>query len=329
MKKALQYLIIFSIGAVFLYFTFKGIAWNDLWDKIKHCNPSWLIVGIGISIFSHFIRAWRATQFYSALGYKIGNVNSYLAVMIGYMMNYFIPRAGEVSRCAVLKKTDDLPVDKSLGTVIAERTFDLIILIIILGLVFFLQFDLIWNYIDSNLGNSSGSSSKTPFIAALTISGLLLFAIFWVYRVRLMQSEIFQKLWKFVSGFLDGLLSFRKLPHPGLFLFQSALIWLCYILMMYFCLFALDATSTLDFSACLTVFALGTIGVVIPAPGAGAGTYHFAIMQSLLLYGVKSEDGIAYATLVHGAQMILLIALGSICSVIVMFRSKKVSHGIE
>jgi hypothetical protein len=91
---------------------------------------------------------------------------------------------------------------------------------------------------------------------------------------------------------------------------------------MYFCLFALEATASLSFVDCLTVFAIGTIGVVLPAPGAGAGTYHFFVMQSLLLFGVQKEDGIAYATLVHGTQMVFLIAFGLIASFIVFLQKK-------
>jgi uncharacterized membrane protein YbhN (UPF0104 family) len=93
--------------------------------------------------------------------------------------------------------------------------------------------------------------------------------------------------------------------------------------MMYFCLFALPNTSHLTFTQCLTVFAMGTIGIVIPAPGAGAGTYHFAVMQGLLLFGVAQDDGIAYATIVHGAQMLMFIILGSVSSLVVLSKHKQ------
>lgn len=322
MKKAVQYLIIFAIGAGFLYVGFQGKNIDEIWTKIRESNPLWLFVGLGISIFSHFIRAWRATQFYSALGYKVGNTNSFLAVLISYMMNYFIPRAGEVSRCAVLKKTDDVPVEKSLGTVVAERTFDMILLLLILGLVFVLQFELLFSYIQGNLQGSGQQSSHTIVYFLLAIV-FLFFLVAWFTRKSWLSHPFITKIRTILLGFADGLLSFRRLPNPLLFLAQSVAIWICYILMMYFCLFAMPATADLSFSACLTVFAIGTIGVVIPAPGAGAGTYHYAIMQSLLLFGVAANDGIAYATLVHGAQMLILIALGALSSLLVVVRTKK------
>jgi uncharacterized membrane protein YbhN (UPF0104 family) len=92
--------------------------------------------------------------------------------------------------------------------------------------------------------------------------------------------------------------------------------------MMYFCLFALESTAQLSFINCLTVFAIGTIGVVLPAPGAGAGTYHFFVTQALVLFGIAKADGLAYATLVHGSQMILLIVLGILASIYVMVQKR-------
>lgn len=124
-------------------------------------------------------------------------------------------------------------------------------------------------------------------------------------------------------GFGEGLLSIRKVKKPILFLILSIAIWFCYVLMMYFCLFAMEATSSLSFMDCLTVFVIGSLGMIIPAPGAGAGTYHFAVMQSLLLFGVAETDGIAYATIVHGIQMILLLAIGAVCSLLVLAQHKK------
>ena len=96
--------------------------------------------------------------------------------------------------------------------------------------------------------------------------------------------------------------------------------------MMYFCLFALESTAYLSFTDCLVVFAIGTIGIVLPAPGAGAGTYHFFVMQSLLLFGVAKEDGIAYATMVHGVQMIVLLVIGAIASMLVIAKQKQKSR---
>lgn len=317
LKKYLQLAVIFTIGAAFLYFVFKGTNWPDLWQKFTHANYWWIAVGLFVSIVSHWFRAYRATMLYDALGYKVSTANSLHAVFIGYFINYFIPRGGEVSRCAALNKTNNLPIEKSLGSVITERLVDMLMLVIILGVVFLVQFDVIINYINTNL--NSGSTQGSGVIKYVLLGAAAVVAIgVYVFRNQLSKISIFNKLVEKLKGFLIGLLSIKEVKQPVLFVVLSAGIWLCYILMMYFCLFALDATANLTFAQCLTVFAMGTIGIVIPAPGAGAGTYHFAVMQGLLLFGVAQEDGIAYATIVHGAQMVMFILLGSISSLAIL-----------
>jgi uncharacterized membrane protein YbhN (UPF0104 family) len=325
LKSAIQYTAIFLVGILFLYFVFNGTDWNDMFEKFKRANYSWIAAGMVISLLSHFLRAYRAVMLYDALNYKVPVKNSFYAVLIGYMMNYIIPRAGEVSRCAALSKTDDIPVDKSLGTVVTERIFDMVMLLLLIGLVFILQFDMLMNYINGALDNGSttkeGISLKWILLAVMVVGGAAFFAL----RSRLKNSAIYAKMMNVLKGFSEGLLSIRNIKNPLWFIVLSLAIWGCYLLMMYFCFFAMEATQNLDFNACLTVFALGTIGMVIPAPGAGAGTYHFAIMQSLFLFGVPLEDGKAYATIVHGMQMIILLALGALASLAVLAMHKKKS----
>lgn len=287
-------------------------------------NYNWLALGVVISMISHWIRAYRATLLYDAMHFKVSTTNSFYAVLIGYMMNYIIPRAGEVSRCAAISKTDDVPVEKSLGSVVTERLVDMVILLAILGIIFLLQFDMISTFISdalkSNTQDTNAQSIPWKWIALASFGGigLLLFLL----RKRLVQSSLFARIFSLIQGFGDGLLSIRHVKKPFLFIVLSVLIWVGYILMMYFCLFSMESTSHLSIVDCLTVFAIGTIGVVLPAPGAGAGTYHFFVMQSLLLFGVAKEDGIAYATMVHGIQMVILIILGAIASLIVLGKQK-------
>jgi uncharacterized membrane protein YbhN (UPF0104 family) len=321
-KQVIQYLLIFAIGGFFLYFVFKGIAWQELRSKLSGANYYWIALGMLTGVFSHWVRAWRATALYKPLGFSVSTLRSFYAVMVGYMMNYIIPRAGELSRCAVLNKTDDLPVQKSLGTVITERIVDMVILLLLLALVFFMNVDLIMNYISGQLQSRGGNTGSGYKLILLVVLGLMAVAGWLVFK-KFSTHPILLKVKTILTGFVEGLLTIRAVANPMLFVFQSIVIWLCYVLMMYFCLFAMDATASLTFMNTLVVFAIGTIGMIIPAPAAGAGTYHFAVMQSLLFFGVAEGDGIAYATLVHGVQMIVLIAIGALCSIPVFLLNKK------
>jgi uncharacterized membrane protein YbhN (UPF0104 family) len=323
LKSALQYVVITLIGVFFLYFVFKGTDWVDLLGKFRQTNYAWIAAGMLVSMLSHVIRGYRATIMYDALGYRVSVKHSVYAVLIGYMMNYFIPRAGEVSRCAALQKTDGLPVDKSLGTVVTERIFDVVIMFLILGIAFILQFDMlsdfVWKGLAEKGAQSEGPGLKTVAACVLAGFGLLFLAL----RKKLTGHPLYLKFLGLLKGFAEGLLSVRNVKQPVVFVFTSVLIWVCYLLMMYFCLFSMEATAHLGFADCVTVFAVGALSMVIPAPGAGAGTYHFAIMQSLLIFGVSEADGIAYATIVHGVQMVILLVVGAVCSLLVLRSSKQ------
>jgi len=323
LKSVIQYTVIGLIGALFLYFVFKGTDWADLMLKFKHTNYWWIAAGMSVSVISHYIRAYRANMLYKALGYTVSAKNSFYAVMIGYMMNYIIPRAGEVSRCASLLKTNDIPVNKSLGTVVTERVFDVVILLLLLLVVFLMQFELLSNFVLKNIINSNPSSAEHTLKYVVIGFSLVLGVLLLIMRKKIIAHPLLQKIVLVFKGFAEGLMSIRKINNPLLFLLLSIGIWICYVLMMYFCLFAMQATEHLSLMDCLTVFVIGSLGMIIPAPGAGAGTYHFAVMQSLLLFGVAQADGIAYATIVHGVQMILLLAIGGICSLLVLAQHKK------
>ena len=91
LKKVIQYLLIALIGGGFMYYVFKDQNWTELWQKIVSANLWWLTVGMAVSVFSHWLRAFRAVLMYEAMGYKVKNSTSFYAVIIGYMMNYFIP----------------------------------------------------------------------------------------------------------------------------------------------------------------------------------------------------------------------------------------------
>lgn len=322
LKKTAQYLLIFAIGGIFLYFVFKDIEWKYLLEKIQQANYYYIGLGMLISIVSHYLRALRAVQLYLPIGFTVQTKNSFYAVLIGYMMNYIIPRAGEVSRCAVLAKTNHMPIEKSLGTVVTERLVDLLMLALIIVFVFFLRFDLLFGYVQENFGSGNSSNSGLFQLVVLLLAAIVIYVL-WLNRKMLIKHTLFNRIIGVVKGFSEGLLSIKNVKSPLLFIILSAGIWVCYILMMYFCLFGMESTAQLNFTECLVVFAMGTIGVVIPAPGAGAGTYHFAVMTALTWFGVPKDDGIAYATIVHGLQMIILLALGAVASVLVLVQQKK------
>jgi uncharacterized protein (TIRG00374 family) len=254
---------------------------------------------------------------------------TFSAVMVGYLVNYAIPRAGEVARCALLMRTDKIPVEKSLGTVVLERIFDFIILGLLVMATFIFQFDLIMEIYERLKGNSSSGSGQTSIIKYILLAGVLLggivLALFFIFRNKIKSTAIYIKIETMLLGFWTGMKSISQVKNKLLFIFYSLGIWFCYLMMMYFSFKGLHATEALGMNEALLVLVASTFGMVMPVPG-GTGPFHYFTRESLILFGVSAIDGTSYATIVHGAQLLMFATVGSICFLILRSEEKKTNE---
>jgi glycosyltransferase 2 family protein len=127
---------------------------------------------------------------------------------------------------------------------------------------------------------------------------------------------------KLITGFADGLRSVANLKDPGQFIFHSILIWLLYYLSVYVALYAFTFTSGLGANAALFLLVAGGIGMSAPVQG-GIGAYHLLVSQGLLLYGISEQNGLAFATLLHSLQILLIVVFGTISLLFLFTGSKK------
>lgn len=112
-----------------------------LWETWSKSNKGYLLAMALVAILSHVLRAYRWRMLLQPTGHTISLGNSFLSLMIGYLVNLAIPRGGEVSRCYNLFKLENTPVEISFGTVVAERAVDVICLLAIIILSFFVEWD--------------------------------------------------------------------------------------------------------------------------------------------------------------------------------------------
>ena len=262
-----------------------------------------------IAMASHWVRAIRWKMLLVPVGYKVSSASSFLSVMIGYLVNLAIPRGGEVSRCYNLYKLEKIPPEISFGTVIAERVVDIIFLFTLIGASFIAEWDKLTTFL-SSLGVSADGFSVSPWIivAAIVVLGGILLLFF-----RFRKNE---KLKKILVGFKEGLMAVFQLKNKPLFIFYSLAIWGLYFLMTYAVIKAFPETSTLGFSAVLTLFALCTIAMTVPLPG-GAGSYHTIVPLGLvMLYNLPKADAIAFVFVFHAWQTLILIVAGVVSLIV-------------
>ncbi len=316
LKVFVKYLISFALGGGLLWYVYKDTDMATLYQNIKEANLSWVLLSFVFTLISHGARAYRWNLLMEPVGISPGLRNSFFAVMVGYLANTLLPRMGEVSRCAILNRTDNVPVNTSFGTVITERVFDLISLMVILAVALLIEMDRLSDFVLGMFGERVNGSSGTFVILAMTLTGLTFLALLGYALVRLVMkrygdTRFYQKVYAFLSGLVQGILSFRKLRKKREFIVSTIVIWVCYFYMSYVIFFALPETGHLGVSAGLAVLVLGGLGMAAPAPG-GIGSYHWIIMNGLLLYGLTLEQGRLYATLVHSSQLLFIVFIGLI-----------------
>lgn len=330
MKKYARYLISFLLAAGLLWFVFKDIDLKSMADRLSSADWRWLALSAFLTLLAHFFRAWRWEMLLRPLGMPVSVYSSYISLLTGYFANYILPRMGEVTRCATLYRMEEVPVNKSLGTVIADRIFDLMVLAILLVVNFLLEVDRLSAFFLDLFGNKAGEGENSlQWIYYLLGGGFLLFAALVLYlwknppvREKLMRIGLVSKIVDFAQGMLSGLLSVRKLDNPILFIVATVGIWGCYYFSSFVLFFCIPETSHLGVLAGLTVLVIGAVGMSAPTQG-GIGAYHLLVGNVMVLYGLSQQDGITLATFIHGSQMILMIIVGAIAFLLALIHQNK------
>ncbi|MBA2613272.1 MAG: flippase-like domain-containing protein [Bacteroidetes bacterium] len=317
-KSIIQFIVLLGIGVLFIWLSVRQITpeqRSEIFDAFRQADYFWVVISLVISLLSHFLRAYRWNYLLKPTGHRVNLLNANCYVLIGYLTNYGIPRMGEISRCTVAAKYDDVPFEVAFGTVITERIIDFILFLLIFAFTFFVQFTelagLANEYIfDPALHWLNGiMQSPTKIIILSAIVGVLLLAFFLLRKK--FSSLLKGKLGGIIKGMGQGLGSIAKMDKPFQFIALSLLIWACYFYSLYVCFFALKGTSHLGQSECLTLLLFGTFGVIF-APG-GLGAYP-AIVGGILVatYHVDIVSSFALPWLLWTSQFILILFFGLI-----------------
>lgn len=324
----LKFLLFLGIGLVILYLVYqnqntayqadceiKGIPASEcsLINKVVQdfgrVNYFWIFLVLLAFTVSNISRAIRWQMLIKPLGYRVRLINAFLTVVIGYFANLGLPRMGEIVRPGLLARYEKAPLEKIMGTTVADRVFDVISILLVTGFALLLEFGRIWNFFSQNASVPGTGNGLGGLIIILALAGVFLLAIFLIFRKRILASGLAQKIRDLALGFIQGLQTVRQLEKPFWFIFHSIIIWIMYYLMTYLCFFAFPPTSHLSALAALVVFVFGGWGIVIPSPG-GMGSYHFLVQTALAMYGISGEDGFSFA-------MIAFVSIQLGCNIII------------
>jgi glycosyltransferase 2 family protein len=316
--QVLKFLAFLLLGLLLLWLAFRGINFEKLGAGLKEAKYIWLVFSIFFAILAYISRARRWVLLINPLGYKPSFINSFYAMMTGYLANIALPRIGEVSKCVALGKKEKIPVDQLIGTVVIERSIDIVSLLIIMVLMIIIDGKIVGSFLYNNIYLGLQQKISEFFGAAWVfwlilafLSGLGLYLLY-AFRKRLRKIRFFSKIFDAARGVIRGLKTITIIERKWEFLFHTVFIWVNYILMTWVVVFAVKSTSHLDLSDGIFLLVVGGLAMSAPVQS-GIGAFHFMIRGALVVvYGITPEDGMVYAILAHESQLLFGAVLGVI-----------------
>ena len=313
-KINLKNLLPIFIGLFCIYYSFKNISFSDFKDYFTKINYLWVFAGIFLGALSHISRSYRWKFLIEPLGHKLGFINSVLTVFSAYLINYTIPRAGDIARGTMISKYEKIPFEKAIGTIVAERVVDVlsILIIILLGLI--IEFERI-------------SEKLISFIAKTDLStlfwALFFFIVFLVTLYFIIKRfKFYTKIKLFVNGLIDGVTVIFKMKKRNQFIFHSIFIWLMYVLMFYVTSKAFVELHEVSFFQLTISFTLAALSIMFS--NGGIGIYPLVVDESLGWYGIQSTTGLAFGWVMWLSQTLMVVIFGGLSLFILPFinRSK-------
>ena len=310
-KKFLKITLPLALGVALVWYSLSDIDTSEFIGYFKNANYWWISLGLFFGILSHLSRAYRWKFMLDPLGFQPKYPNSVMAVLVAYLVNYTIPRAGEASRAAVMANYEGVPFEKGFGTIVAERVADLVMMLLIVAITLFMQFDFIWQLLTENFD---------PLKIGILLAALVIGFIFFTLYIKKAKSGFGLKVKTFVSGLIEGVMSIFKMKKKWAFIFHTVFIWLMYILMFWSTIPAVEGLSV-PIGAILVGFIAG--GFSIAATNGGIGLYPVAVTGAFLLFGVPEDPSRAFGWIMWTGQTAMIIVFGGLSFLLLPIYNKE------
>lgn len=309
-KKALKYLISISLAAVLLWFSFREVEWADFVMQLENCRWGFIILSMAAGAFAFWLRGLRWRQLLQPIDPSISRITTFNGINIGNISNFVFPRIGEFVRCGVITRRSSATYDKVLGTVVLERGWELLVMLMMLALVVVGGFEKFGNFFVRQIWEPIASRLDISLwwvLLVLAVCGLCGIWVIWRFRAT---NRLCAKVWGIFTGLLQGFSSCLRMERKWLFFAYTLFIWMVYWLMAATTVWAAPFLDHLTVIDALFLSLVGGLGFAVPVPG-GIGAFHFVISLALMgVYDVPMETGIVYATLSHTSQAVTQIIFG-------------------
>jgi uncharacterized protein (TIRG00374 family) len=308
-----------AVGVYLMWYFFDSMTKEDVVafkKAIADANYFWIFLSLGMAFLSLVIRAYRWRYVLEPLGYTTKFWHRYHALMIGYLVNFTIPRAGEASRAAMLYRSDGVPFSKSFGTIVAERAVDFVMLIGIVGITALLSYEDLIILKDQATAQFTSKAVNSGFSIATLVKYAFILGAATLAVLFVIKATFRNKLINFAKEVLAGVFAILKSKNPFAYIWQSLAIWALYLAIFILPFYALEETNDMAFNAILVGFIAGSVGITFTNGGIGA----FPLLVGMVvgyylgdsLGDHASSIGKALGMLIWTSQTLLFILLGLI-----------------
>ena len=321
LNKILKYTASAALAVLLLWVSFREVEWKDFMEELSNCRWEFILLSMAAGSFAFWLRAVRWRRLLLPIDDSISRITTFNGVNIGNISNFIFPRIGEFIRCGVITRRS-APVDpavpdhkkasydKVFGTVVLERSWELVVMLLLLAVVVIGGFNRFGTFFMDQVLDPMAQRfnfSVWWLVAALAFIGVAALWLLWHLRE---SNSICRKIWAIFRGIAQGFSSCFRMEKKWLFFAYTAFIWLMYWLMAASTMWAAPFMDGLDLIDALFLSLVGGLGFAVPVPG-GIGAFHFIISLALsAVYGVPTELGIIYATLSHTSQAITQVFFG-------------------
>lgn len=304
------------IGAFFMYLTLKGQDFSVTIDYLKESNILWVLIA-GFTLLLVFVfRALRWNIMLDNLGYKIKNSHIIYYTLLGYLINSFTPKFGEVMRCTALASDADIPVAKSFGSVIMERVYDVIVLLIGLAIIVVIEYQRLGDIITEGLSERWIKIKDSSTLIILSILGLLVLSV--VCFLVLKKLGFYSKVKSFVLDLIKSVKESIRMKNFGKFFWYTVIIWLLLAFLNYAILLAMPETNNSSFYFAIVVLFVGGLGWALPSPG-GVGTTNWIILKLFIVFSLSKEVAVAFGILSNAVLFFFTVLFGLVAVLIKYF----------
>ncbi len=303
------------LGVFLVWYSLSKVSLGELLQYAKHADYTFIALGMFLGFLSHLSRAYRWRFQLEPMGYNIKSANSVMAVFATYLINYTVPRAGEVARASIIANYEGAPFEKAFGTIVAERMADMLVMLGIMALTLFLQFDFIYGFLAERFD---------PAKIAVALAVGLLLALLAFKLLKKSKSAWAKKIRHFVNGLIEGALSIFKMKNKWPFIFHTLFIWAMYVLMFYITSFAIKELHGISIGAVLVGFISASFSIA--ATNGGIGSYPLAIYAAFSLFSIPEQPSIAFGWIMWASQTLMIIIFGGLSLLYLpIFNRKKAS----